>query len=259
MSVSKTSIDSKKRFTDRVEDYVKFRPSYPTDIIAFLEENALLTKSSVIADVGSGTGLLTKIFLENGNKIFGIEPNKEMRMAGEKFLKQYDNFVSINGSSEETTLIDESIDLITAGQAYHWFNIEKTALEFKRILKQSNKENIVLIWNTRTDKTEFNRAVERIIKKFSNDYEHVSHTQDKNKDQNIFFNTVFKRKTFPNYQELTFDGLLGRLLSSSYMLKKTDERYPTFENELKKIFTCYEVNGTILLDYETELFYGKLE
>ena len=259
LSETNQSIDSKKRFTDRVADYVKFRPSYPADIITFLKDNSILTDSSVVADIGSGTGFLTKLFLDNGNKVFGVEPNKEMRLAGERFLEQYDNFVSITGSSEETTLTDQSIDVITAGQAYHWFDVEKTAHEFKRILKQSENNNIVLIWNTRTNKTEFNRKIERIIKKYSTDYNQVSHTQDKNKEQNIFFNKTFTKINFPNYQKLTFEGLLGRLASSSYMLKKTDSKFPAFEKDLKEIFIHYEVDGHVLLDYETELFYGMLD
>ena len=130
-------LDSTKRFSDRVADYVKYRPSYPHELIDFLESNAFLTESSVIADIGSGTGLLTKLFLDRGYEVYGIEPNKEMREAGEDFLKEYDKFRSVNGTSEKTTISDHSVDLITAGQAYHWFDIEKTAVEFKRILKNS--------------------------------------------------------------------------------------------------------------------------
>ncbi len=259
MSNFDSNFDSTKRFSDRVSDYVKYRPSYPHELIDFLESNSFLTKSSIIADVGSGTGLLTKLFLDNGNKVFGIEPNKEMREAGEEFLKDYENFVSINGTSEQTNLPDQSVDLITAGQAYHWFDKEKTAKEFKRILNYSNKENIVLIWNTRAKHIDFNDELEKIIREYSKDYDNVSQTQDKNKQKNIFFNKSFSKKVFPNFQKLDFEGLLGRLLSASYMLKQSDEKYPLLEKDLRELFIKYEDNGLIKLIYDTEVFYGILE
>ena len=250
--------DSKKRFSDRVVDYVKYRPSYPVEILSFLGQNHLLTKNTIIADIGSGTGILTKLFLDNGNKVFGIEPNNEMRLAGEKYLKKYTNFVSITGSAEKTTLSDHSVDVITAGQAYHWFNVEETAKEFIRILKKSDKNNIFLIWNTRSEKTAFNKELEALIQKYSKDYKQVSQTEDKNKANNIFFNKEFSKKIFPNSQELTFDGLLGRLLSASYMIKKDDPLFEQFKTELKELFEKYQNDGKVTLVYETELFYGKI-
>ena len=259
MDNAKSQIDSKKRFSDRVADYVKYRPSYPYELINFLMEIKILTKESVIADVGSGTGLLTKLFLENGNKVFGVEPNDDMRKAGEIFLKNYSNYTSITGSSESTTLPDHSVDVITAGQAYHWFSQEKTSEEFKRILKDPNKSNIILVWNTRTKINSFNRDLEELIQKFSTDYNKVSHENDKKKDQNILFNKIFQKKTFPNDQKLTFHGLLGRLLSASYMLKKTDPKYSDFEKSLKDLFEKHQVDGKVTLLYETEVYYGSLK
>ena len=251
-------IDSKKRFSDRVEDYVKYRPSYPKEIIIFIEKEGILTKSSIIADVGSGTGLLTQLFLQHGNKVYGVEPNQEMRNAGEEFLKQYPNFISVAGSSEETTLSDHSVDVITAGQAYHWFDKEKTKKEFSRILKPSAKSNIILIWNTRTENSSFNKELEKFIKKFSTDYEKVSHTEDQQKKESILFGVRFNKKIFDNSQKLDHDGLLGRLLSASYMLKKEDPKYPVFEKELKELFNKYQKNGHVIIEYETELYYGSV-
>ncbi len=259
MTNTETQSDSKKRFSDRVDDYVKYRPSYPEEIINYLEDLNILQGKSIIADVGSGTGILTKLFLDHGNKVYGIEPNTEMRIAGENFLKEFDNFQSIIGSSENTNLPDHSIDLITAGQAYHWFNVEETAKEFKRILKDRNKDNIILIWNTRTEIKPFNKELEELIKKYSKDYNQVSQTQDKNKAKNIFFNKEFKKKIFPNNQILSFEALLGRLQSASYMIKKNDFKYEQFYDELSKLFHKHEKNGFIILEYETEVFYGNLD
>ena len=172
--------DSKTRFTSRVDDYIKYRPKYPKEIITFLEMKGILTENTIIADIGSGTGFLSGIFLENGYMIYGVEPNKEMREAGEHYLQQYSNFHSIVGSAEETTLQDNSVDLITAGQAYHWFNPNLSKMEFKRILKDQNSTeyNCVLIWNTRKVMgSKFGEELELIIEKFSTDYKEVKHNR----------------------------------------------------------------------------------
>lgn len=257
MEKNDTMPDSKKRFTDRVADYVKYRPNYPVAIIEFMK-NKGMTQSSVFADVGSGTGLLTKLFLENGNKVYGVEPNKKMREAGETYLSNFNNFVSITGSSEETSLPNSSVDFITAGQAYHWFSQEPTKKEFKRILKKSNHYNVFLIWNERTDTTSFNRDLEQFIRKFSNDYLQVSHSQDEKKKQNLFFNEEFSKESFANKQVLSFEALKGRLLSSSYMLQKSDPRYQQFENELQALFDKHKKDNVVELLYRTEVYYGKL-
>ena len=198
MSHEVNQIDSKKRFSDRVQEYIKYRPSYPKEIIPFLEKTINLTKESIIADIGSGTGILTKLFLDHGNKVFGIEPNVDMRLAGENYLKNYQNFTSTDGSSEQTTLPNASVDFITAGQAYHWFDKDLAKTEFRRILKESRTENIVLIWNTRDNTTDINKELEEFIRKFSIDYKKVSQTEDKDKKKNHFFGFEFKKKLFKN-------------------------------------------------------------
>ncbi len=135
MALENDSLDSKKRFSSRVENYIKYRPSYPLGIIDFLKNERVLEKKSIIADIGSGTGKLTKIFLKKRKKVYGVEPNGEMRHAAERLLKKYPNFVSINGSAEKTSLDNESVDVIIVGQAFHWFNINEAKSEFLRILK----------------------------------------------------------------------------------------------------------------------------
>lgn len=251
-------IDSKKRFSDRVQDYVKYRPSYPKEIIPFLEKTIHLTTESIIADIGSGTGFLTKIFLDYGNKVYGIEPNPDMRSAGEKFLEKYKSFTSISGSSEQTNLSDKSVDIITAAQAYHWFDKDLAKIEFQRILKDSDNPNIVLIWNTRNLSSNFNKNLESIVRKYSYDYEKVSHTENKEKRENRFFDTEFNKEVFKNKQVLDYTSLEGRLLSASYMIKKTDTQYAIFQKELKQLFETYQVNEKITIDYDTEVFYGSI-
>jgi ubiquinone/menaquinone biosynthesis C-methylase UbiE len=141
------SHNSTTRFSDRVENYIKYRPHYPPEVIDYLQSQNVLADSSVIADIGSGTGISTEMFLNNGNTVYGVEPNKEMREAAERLLKDYKNFVSVNGTAEETTLKNKSIDIVTAGQAFHWFDIPKSKAEFKRILKDTGY--VVLMWNNK--------------------------------------------------------------------------------------------------------------
>src|SRR5713226_3126779 len=142
-----TFADAKQRFSNRVVDYVRYRPGYPSAVLDLLRSECGLQSSHVIADIGSGTGIMSKLFLENGNRVFGVEPNTEMRQAGEEYLASYDGFSSIEGSAESTTLGDSSIDFVTAGQAFHWFEKEKTRAEFRRILR--GKGWVVIAWNDR--------------------------------------------------------------------------------------------------------------
>ena len=139
--------DPTQRFSNRVENYRRYRPGYPPAILDLLAAKCGLSQTSVAADVGSGTGILTKLLLKSGGRIFGVEPNPEMRAAGERDLNHHLNFTSVAGTAEATTLPDHSVDLITAGQAFHWFDRDKTRAEFLRILRPGGW--VVLIWNDR--------------------------------------------------------------------------------------------------------------
>ena len=108
--------NSTTRFSDRVAYYIKYRPGYPAKVITLLNREIGLSPATVIADIGSGTGISSELFLKNGNRVFGVEPNQPMREAAESRLAGYDAFISINGTAEATTLPDASVDLVTAGQ-----------------------------------------------------------------------------------------------------------------------------------------------
>ena len=209
-------MDTLNRFSNRVENYIKFRPDYPDDVIAFLKQQGILNQKSVIADIGSGTGISTELFLKQGNIVYGVEPNKEMREAAERLLKGYPTFKSIDATAEKTILENNSIDVIIAGQAFHWFDKQKSKEEFKRILKPDG--TIVLMWNDRrTDSTQFLQAYEDFIKMFATDYLQVNHKNIDEKIFNDFFEGSYKMESFLNYQHFDFEGLKGRILSSSYM------------------------------------------
>ena len=249
-------MDSKERFSSRVENYIKYRPEYPVEIIKFLSKEIKFTPKWNIADIGSGTGILSKLFLENGNFVFGVEPNNEMRKAGEQQLKKFPQFNSINGSAENTDLKANSIDLISAGQAFHWFNLEKSKKEFQRILKKNGY--VLLIWNSRkTNYSRFLKEYEKLLINYSPDYKLVDH---KNINENILnkFFYKYKSKILSNYQIFDFKELKGRLASSSYAPLPDHPNYKPMIKELKSLFNQNEIEGRVKFDYDTELYYGIL-
>ena len=250
-------MDTLSRFSNRVESYIKFRPDYPNDIIVFLQSRGILNANSVIADIGSGTGISSELFLKHGNKVIGVEPNKEMREAGERLLANYKNFVSVNATAEDTGIETGSVDVVVAGQAFHWFDKEKAKAEFKRILKPGG--TVILMWNDRrTDTTQFLQAYEDFIKMFATDYLQVNH---KNIDEEIFenfYNGNYKMESFLNYQHFDLEGLKGRILSSSYMPPAGHKDFDFMMSVLKKIFTRFQEGDKVSIEYDTKVYYGKL-
>jgi SAM-dependent methyltransferase len=244
--------DTVERFSNRVENYVKYRPSYPKEVLDLFRDEMNLTENSVTADIGSGTGISAKIFLENGNEVFGVEPN-----AAEEFLRDFPKFKSVDGTAENTNLTDNSIDFVIAAQAFHWFDKDKTRTEFKRILRENGF--VALIWNERQlDSNDFLREYEELLKKYGTDYEKVRHD---NLDRRIFedsFQTEFSLKTFPNAQLLDFEGFRGRILSSSYMPSADDSRFEPMNIELQRLFAKYAESGKIKVLYNTNIFFAQL-
>ncbi len=259
MNKKRFDIDPKRRFSSRVDNYVKFRPSYPQRIITFLESENILQKRSKIADIGSGTGILSELFLKNGNLVYGIEPNVEMRNAAELFLKNYPYFHSIEGSAEATNVAEDSIDVITVGQAFHWFDHIRARKEFRRILKPEGF--VVIIWNYRKRSgSTFLEAYEDLLLTYGTDYRKVSNIQI---DFEEFYGSEgdsqgYKREVFVNHQFLDYPGLKGRLLSSSYTPLDDHPNFNNMITELEKIFNDYNQNGVVTFEYETEVYYGQL-
>ena len=250
--------NSTQRFSSRVENYIKYRPRYPKAVIGLLQKDCGLTQSSIIADVGSGTGILTDLLLRNGNLVFGIEPNKEMREAAERLLSEYPAFRSINGTAEATTLADQSVDLITAGQAFHWFKRNETRAEFVRILKPTGW--VALMWNDRNvSDRPFFKAYEDLLVTYGTDYEAVGakHVDDKIVGD-FFAPGGFKRAQFPNQQEFGFEGLKGRLLSSSYAPEAGHPKHMPMLESLRAIFEQYRTGGKVVFEYDTTVYYGQL-
>ncbi len=252
-------MDSTQRFTGRVENYVRYRPGYPKAVVELLRERCGLDRSSIVADVGSGTGFLSRLFLENGNRVFGVEPNREMRRAGERLLAGYERFTSVAATAEETTLADGSVDVLTAGQAFHWFEPERTRAEFARIIKPGGW--VVLVWNGRREsRTAFLEGYERLLQTHGTDYAEVGPGRRGSADEvrDFFYPDSVEVATFDNEQVLDLDGLKGRALSSSYVPSEGEPGAAEMLQGLEALFREHEEGGTATVEYDTRVYYGQL-
>jgi SAM-dependent methyltransferase len=250
--------DATARFAARVADYVRTRPGYPPAVLDLLRAEAGLTPSTVIADVGSGTGLSAEMFLKIGNTVYGVEPNREMREAGERLLAAHPHFHSIAGSAEETTLPDASVDLVLAGQAFHWFDPPRARAEFRRIARPPGV--VVLMWNTRrTDTTPFLRGYEAMLQRFGTDYREVVHTNVDHAKLAAFFGLGgFKRFQLDNGQLFDREGLRGRTRSSSFTPPPGHPNFEPMMHELDRLFDQFHDAGRVRFEYDTEVYVGRL-
>jgi len=239
------------RFSNRVENYVKYRPSYPKDIIPFLERTLGLHKGQQIADIGSGTGIFSELFLRNGYAVTGIEPNEHMRVAADSKLGNYTGFTSFAGRGEDTGLPSRTIDLITVAQAFHWLDPKAAKKEFLRILNPGG--SIVLAWNLRLHHTEFLQEYELLKQHFG-----IGYRGDKMVDEDCiarFFEPQSVNSfSFPNVQYLDFEGLKGQLLSASYIPLPGYPTYDEMISELVRLFVKYHQGGLVKMEFETKLF-----
>ncbi len=246
-----------ERFSNRVENYIRYRPGYPSELLDCLRQNCGLTQNSRIADVGSGTGKLAELFLEHGSRVFGIEPNDAMREAGERLLSKYPNFSSVAATAEATSLESQSMDFVIAGQAFHWFNRSQARQEFERILKPRGW--VVLVWNERLTLTPFLAAYEEMLQRYSKDYEHVDHRQITGPVLTEFYHPgSFASAILPNRQRFDFAALKGRLLSSSYVPVEGETGHEEALRALSEIFERHAVGGVVGFEYETKIYYGRL-
>jgi SAM-dependent methyltransferase len=245
------------RFSTRVENYIKFRPGYPNELIDILKADCGLTESALIADIGSGTGILSELFLRNGNPVFGVEPNEPMRAAGERLLNSFPEFISVDGSAEATGLDAKSVDFITAGQAFHWFDRSAAKIEFKRILKSGGW--VVLVWNERlTDSTAFLRGYEKLLLQYGTDYQEIRHENAEKEIDGFFSPQSFQEKSLPNLQRFDLEGLKGRVFSSSYVPEPDHPNFGSMLSALEELFQAHNDRGEVAFEYLTKIYYGQL-
>lgn len=246
------------RFSDRVENYVRYRPGYPPEALQALCGECSLSPHHVVADIASGTGIWTRMLLGNGNRVFGVEPNAEMRQAGDRLLANSDRFTSVAGTAEATTLADRTVDFITAAQAAHWFDRQRARREFVRILKPGGW--LVLLWNERlTDTTAFLRDYEQLLLDFGTDYADVRHERTTEAVNEFFDPVPFRERVFAMSQEFDYTGLEGRLLSSSYAPGPEHTRHAPMLRELRRIFDAHAQDGLVSFDYKTRVYFGRLK
>jgi len=244
------------RFDGRAGAYSRYRPRYPSEIIQKLHEEAGFDKETIVADIGSGTGILSELFLKNGNVVYCVEPNADMRRAAKRNLKKHcPRFISVEGTAEATGLEDASVGLVTVGQALHWFDGTKARNEFKRILKRSG--HVLIVHNCRKEEGGANQAYSKLTRRFSRD---MADVPDINRlyISRFLRNRQFSKFVVPNYQTLSFKGLLGRLSSASYAPPLGSPKWSRLENAMRTIFDKYSRDGVFTLHYDTTFYVGEL-
>jgi ubiquinone/menaquinone biosynthesis C-methylase UbiE len=249
--------NSTARFSDRVDNYIRYRPGYPPQVLETLKQECGLKREHRVADLASGTGIWTRQLLENGNRVFGVEPNPDMREAAERLLSGFSKFQSIAATAEATTLPDHSMDFVTAAQAAHWFNREQARREFARILKPDGW--LVLIWNERlTDSTPFLRDYEQLLLTYGTDYEEIRHERTTDAVNEFFDPAPSEERNFPMLQEFGYAGVEGRLLSSSYAPGPEHPKHAAMLRELRRIFEEHAVKNRVTFEYKTRVYFGRL-
>jgi len=253
-----TTQDPTTRFDDRAADYAKARPGYPDAIVALLRDECGLRDGTRVADLGSGTGIFTRLLLDAGAEVFAVEPNDEMRSVSERQLGDRARFHSVNGRSEATTLPTESVELVTAAQAFHWFDIERTRREMRRVLRPEGQA--VLVWNDRdTGGTAFHRAIEALLVEQCPSYRALQGKAD----VPTAFDAVFgpdgwSRRFLPNEQELDREGFVARFMSTSYAPKPATAAAAAFVRALETIFDAHaDPAGVVRITYATVVVWGR--
>ena len=245
------------RFSDRVEDYVRYRPGYPPEVLDLLRVECGLRPRHIVADIASGTGMFTRLLLENGNSVFAVEPNTEMREMGVRQLESYNRLVSVAGTAEETTLGSAAVDFVTAAQAAHWFDLPRARAEFARILRPEGW--CVLIWNERcTETTPFLRDYEQLLLTYGTDYKEVRHERTTAIIHEFFAPAPYQERVFDLRQRFDYDGTAGRLLSSSYAPLEGHPSHVPMMQELKRIFRAHASDNVVEFEYNTRVYYGHL-
>jgi len=246
------------RFQAKSQLYLRYRPTYPESYYVFLRESLGLQKHHTIADIGSGTGFSSKRLIENGNTVYAVEPNTEMRLSAERLFARHNNFHSLNGSAEKTNLPDDAVDFIIIGQAFHWFDQAAAKAEIKRILKPGGQ--VIIAWNERlTDTSECAKQFENLLLRYATDYLKVDHRNiSESMLAGFFGHKQYQYRAFQNCQVFSWEGLKGRLLSMSYAPQKGEASHEAILAQLDKMFRDHAICSQVKLDYLTRVYFGTL-
>lgn len=254
-------MDSTERFSNRVDDYVKYRPNYPAAVFEAIERRVREREASLgvawprtCADVGSGTGIFTRALLSRGWTVHAVEPNQAMREAAEKELGADASFVSHDGRAEATGLADQSVSLVVAAQAFHWFDEDRTRAEWSRISVPGGL--VGLIWNVRQLGTPFMDAYEEVLSRRLPEYSRVTHRHVDDAALARFFRGKYETERTLHRQVLTFQGLVGRVTSSSYAPEPEQAGYDELMRELRRIFEAHAREGVVEFRYQATAVFG---
>ena len=249
-------LNSTERFSSRVENYIKYRPSYPAAVLELLSSRCGLDAESAVADVGSGTGILTELLLETGAAVFAVEPNRGMREAAERHLNDYGRFNSVDGTAEATTLSEASVDLITASQAFHWFDVQKSRRELRRIL--SPEGWVALIWNERpVEPMPLLDEYDALLRRYCSEYDRVKNMRADESKIREFLGHRPEIAVFANRQVFDYAGLEGRLMSSSYAPEAGTPQHEPMIAGLREIFDRHNRAGKVQFPYRTLVYFGQ--
>lgn len=248
--------DPLHRFSNRVADYLRYRPGYPPGLMEWLRAQAAISADWRVADIGSGTGLLSREFLRLGCTVYGVEPNDEMRAAAEREFARESKFHSVAGKAEDTTLPDHSVRLVSAGQAFHWFDPPSTRREWRRIVEPGGYA--LVVFNSRLHAaTPFMRAYDDYLIEHAIDYTRVDHQRGLLDKLNAVFDE-YAEASFPFTLRHGYDDVRGLSMSSSYVPPPGHPRHEEFFRGLKELFDQYAVNGIVEFPYETEAYLSRL-
>lgn len=250
-------MDNTKKFDGIANEYTQSRPSYAAEFIECLFGKYGFSASSVVADIGSGTGKFAKQLLDKGSNVICVEPNTDMRLVAEKELCEYPNFNSVSGSAENTMLPNNSVDFITTAQAFHWFDVQTFKNECSRIIKPNGK--IFLIWNIRNQCDLLNQEWSNVFKKYCSAFKGfnggIKHNDERIKS---FFNNVYEFVSFDNPLCFDKERFINRSLSGSYSLKKGDNNFDLYIEEIENIFNKFETDGIVKIDNQTVAYIGGI-
>jgi SAM-dependent methyltransferase len=250
-------MDPTQRFSQKADEYDRYRPSYPQEVILALKDRCPPVSGTTLADVGSGTGIFTELLLQGGYRVFAVEPNDEMRLAAERRLQSVPGFHSVAGTAEDTRLDTASVQMITVAQAFHWFRGEETRSEFRRILRAPGW--VALVWNYRKAESAFQSAYEELLQRCLPEYKEVGHRKvDVAAVKGFLGPTDYQFLTFENSQHFDWPGLKGRTLSSSYTPLPGKPGHDLLMKELEKLFEEHAADGQITFEYETHLHLARL-
>jgi SAM-dependent methyltransferase len=252
-----TTIDPLRRFSTRARAYAAARPSYPPALVSLMRDEMGLAAGAEIADVGSGTGKLTALLLEAKYRVFGVEPNAEMRAFGEASFGN--GFTSVNGTAQATTLHDQSVDAVTAGQAFHWFDPAKARAEWVRIARPGAWA--ILVWNLRRERaTPFMAAYDDLILRFATDMKLAkAERADEEAMATLFGGRNWEHRMFGHVHPMDLEALRGRVTSSSFMPNDGEARFGEMLGAVDELFANHARHGRVEFEYDTPVFYGRLK